>query len=77
MQSLISNVEQADSSYALARSILVLDAVNWIGLAVKKVKAETVRKCYAKAGFGESDVADNLGEAIENVAAISNLCRGK
>jgi hypothetical protein len=33
--------------------------------------------CFAKAGFGESDVADNLEEASENIAAISNLCRGK
>jgi hypothetical protein len=47
--------------------------VNWIGLAVKKIKSETVKKCFAKAGFGESDVADNL-EVIENNAAISNLC---
>jgi hypothetical protein len=31
MQSLIFNVEEADSSYALARSVLVLDTVNWIG----------------------------------------------
>jgi hypothetical protein len=77
MQSLISNIEEADSSYTLARSVLVLDAANWIGLAVKKIKAETVKKCFANAGFGESDVADNLGEASENIAAISNLCRGK
>jgi hypothetical protein len=77
MQSLILNVEEADSTYTLARSVSVLDAVNWIGLAVKKIKAETVKKCYAKAGFGESDVADNLEEASENVAAISNPCRGK
>jgi hypothetical protein len=61
MQSLILNVE-ADSSYELVRSVSVLDAVNWIGLAVKKIKAETVRKCFAKAGFGESDVADDLEE---------------
>jgi hypothetical protein len=77
MQSLILNVEEADSSYALARSVSVLDAVNWIGLAVKKIKAETVKKCFAKAGFGEGDVAYNLEEASENIAAISNLCRGK
>jgi hypothetical protein len=77
MQSLILNIEGADSSYALARSVSVLDAVNWIGLAVKKIKAETVKKCFAKAGFGESDVADNLEEASENIAGISNLCRGK
>jgi hypothetical protein len=44
---------------------------------VKKIKAETVKKCFAKARFGESDVADNMEEASENVAAISNLCRGK
>jgi hypothetical protein len=44
MQSLVSNVEEADSSYALARSVSVLDAVHWIGLAEKKVKAETVKK---------------------------------
>jgi hypothetical protein len=73
MQSLISNIEGADSSYALARSVSVLDAVNWIRLAVKKIKAETAKKCFAKAGFGESDVADNLEEASENIAAISNL----
>jgi hypothetical protein len=48
MQSLILNVEEANSSYALARSRI-----------------------------GESDVADNLGEASDNIAAISNLCRGK
>jgi hypothetical protein len=74
---LISNVEEADNSYALAGSISVVDAVNWIGLAVKKIEEETVKKYFAEAGFGESDVADNLEEAIENIAAISNLCREK
>jgi hypothetical protein len=72
-----SNIEEADSSYALARSVLVLDAVNWIRLAVKKSKAETVKKCSVKAGFGGSDVADNLEEASKNIVAISNVCRGK
>jgi hypothetical protein len=38
MQSLILNVEEADSSYALATSVSVLDAVNWIGLAGRKLK---------------------------------------
>jgi hypothetical protein len=74
MQSLISDVEETDRSYALARSVWVLDAVNWIRLAVKEIKAETVKKSFAKAGFRESDVADNLEEENENIAAISNLC---
>jgi hypothetical protein len=69
MQSLVSNVVEADSSYTLARYVTVLDAVNWIGLAVKKIKAETVRNCFTTAGFGESGVADNLEEASENIAA--------
>jgi hypothetical protein len=37
-------LEEAHNSYALARSVSVLDAVNWIGLAVKEIKAETVKK---------------------------------
>jgi hypothetical protein len=45
--------------------------------AVKKIKAETAKKCFAKAGIGESNVADNLEEMSENIAAISNLCWGK
>jgi hypothetical protein len=67
MQFFISNAEEADSSYAFARSVSVLDAVNLIGLAVKKIKAETVKKFFAKAGFGESDVADNLEEAMKTL----------
>jgi hypothetical protein len=67
MHFLISNVEEADRCYALARSASVLDAVNWIVLAVKKITAERVKKCFAKAGFGESDMADNLVEARETL----------
>jgi hypothetical protein len=55
----------------------IYNAVNWIRLAVRKIKAQTVKKCFAKAGFGERDVADNLEEESENTAAISNLCQGK
>jgi hypothetical protein len=44
---------------------------------VKKIKAETVRNCFTTVGFGESGVAENLEEASENIAAISNLCQGK
>jgi hypothetical protein len=66
-----------NSSHELARSVLVLDVANSIGLAVKKIKAETVKKCFAKAAFWKSDVADNLEEASKNTASISKLCRGK
>jgi hypothetical protein len=46
MQSLILNVKEADSSYVLTRSVSILDAVNWIGLVVKKIKAGTVNKVF-------------------------------
>jgi hypothetical protein len=42
MQSLILNAGKADSSYILTRSVSVLDAASWIGLAVMKSKAKTV-----------------------------------
>jgi hypothetical protein len=63
--------------FKLARFVSVVDVVNSNRLAVKKTKAETVEKCFSKAGFGESDVADNLEESSEKIAAISNLYRGK
>jgi hypothetical protein len=44
---------------------------------VKKIKTDTVKKCSAKAGFGENDVADNLEEASENTAAIYNPAEEK
>jgi hypothetical protein len=50
-QSLILNVEETDGCYALARSVSVLDAMNGNQWAVKKMKAETVIKCFAKAGY--------------------------
>jgi hypothetical protein len=77
MQSLISNVGEADSSYALARSVLVLDAVNRIGLAVKKIKAETVKRCFAKTGFGESDVQIICRRRVKTCCNIQSLLRKK
>jgi hypothetical protein len=77
---------EANSSNALAKSVSVLDTVNWIGLAVKKTKAETVKRCSVKAGIEESDVGNNLEEASEtllqylisaeekNLPVIKELC---
>jgi hypothetical protein len=43
MQFFILNVEEADNSYTFARSVSDLDPVNWIRLAIKKIKARTVK----------------------------------
>lgn len=76
MQSLILSVEKAENAITLARSVSVLDAVNWIGLAVKEIKPETVTKSFNKAGFGgqEQDATVTI-EAQENAAAIAELIK--
>jgi hypothetical protein len=53
---------------------------NLFNHCIPRIKAEIVKKkkkCFAKAGFGESDAAEYLEEASKNIAAISNLCLGK
>lgn len=76
MQFLITNIEEINS-YTLARSVSMLDTVkvNWIVLAVKQIKVDTLHKCFLKAGFGEDDCSDTMNEGSENVWAIINLCQ--
>lgn len=51
MQKLVSKMSGVVSVRDLIKSLNVLDAVNWINMAVKEVKRSTVQKCFAKAGF--------------------------
>jgi hypothetical protein len=45
--------------YQLVKQINVLDAVNWIHLAKKKILPETVKKCcFLKAAFPAHALAD-------------------
>jgi hypothetical protein len=43
---------------------------------VKKIKAETVKKCFAKAGFGESDTADYLKDASDTISVLFSFSQG-
>ncbi|KAL4098198.1 hypothetical protein QTP88_022846 [Uroleucon formosanum] len=51
LQSLSCKMDNCSSAHQLAKSISVLDAVNWIALACDNVKAECVQNCFHKAGF--------------------------
>ncbi|XP_025205101.1 tigger transposable element-derived protein 6-like [Metopolophium dirhodum] len=51
LQSLLCKMDNCSSAHQFAKSISVLDAVNWIALACNNVKAECVRNCFRKAGF--------------------------
>lgn len=47
MQSLIAHIEDAENTDASAQSISIFDAVNWIALSVKQIKA----MYFVKLGF--------------------------
>ncbi|KAK9686448.1 hypothetical protein QE152_g37181 [Popillia japonica] len=51
MQSLMVNLNATDSSYHLAKSANVLDAVTWICKSVNLLTSDTILRCFAKAGF--------------------------
>lgn len=55
LQSLLCKMDNCSSAHQLAKSISVLDAVNWIALACDNVKAECVQNCinciYLKYNF--------------------------
>ena len=53
----------------------VLDAVNWIHQAKKKILPETVKKCFLKTGFPAHGSADTQDVTVENLQAISDLCK--
>lgn len=52
----------------------IQEVVNWIDLAVKQNKAETVSKRFLKVNFGEDCVLDAVKEARKNLISISNIC---
>ncbi|XP_045195023.2 tigger transposable element-derived protein 6-like [Mercenaria mercenaria] len=46
--------ESVVSAESVSKSLNVLDAVQWVNSSIKDVKADTVTKCFRKAGFKES-----------------------
>jgi hypothetical protein len=59
----------------LVKQINVLDGVNWIHQAKKKILPETVKKCFLKAGLPAHASADTQDVTVENLQAISDLCK--
>ena len=51
LQSLVAKISTCSNVSELAKQVNVLDAVNWIHQAKKKILPETVMKCFVKAGF--------------------------
>ncbi|KAE9521504.1 hypothetical protein AGLY_018103 [Aphis glycines] len=49
MQPLIANVDKISVLSELSKNITVLQAIQWLNVAVNKLKPETIKSCFAKA----------------------------
>jgi len=75
LQSLVTKINTCTNVSQLLKQINVLDAVNWIHQAKKKILPETVKKCFLQAGFPAHASADTQDVTVENLQAISDLCK--
>lgn len=75
LQSLVAKINTCTNVSQLVKQINVLDAVNWIHQAKKKILPETVKKCFLKAGFPAQASADTQDVTVENLQEISVLCK--
>jgi hypothetical protein len=53
----------------------VCGEANDVDMAKKKILPETVKKCFFKAGFPAHAFADTQNVTVENLQAISDLCK--
>jgi len=60
-QSLIANVDKISVLSELSKNITVLQAIQWLNVAVNKLKPQAIKSCFAKAGFYENKIDDNDG----------------
>ncbi|XP_064479100.1 tigger transposable element-derived protein 4-like [Ornithodoros turicata] len=53
LSSLVSNAATCTTVSEYLKKVTVLDAIGWLASALKEVRLETVRKCFARCGFAE------------------------
>ena len=55
VRSVLSKIDEDTSITAatLSKTVPVLNAIQWVSSAIKEIKGETVRKCFAMCGLGE------------------------
>ncbi len=68
MRHIIFHIDEASSSADVARSINVLDAIQWAWAAWDSVPEETIQRCFANCGFtvGQEAAPVNIAEPDEN-----------
>ncbi|KAJ8876442.1 hypothetical protein PR048_020887, partial [Dryococelus australis] len=59
LQHLLTEIENSGSLTELTKKITVRDCVYWVARAAKQIRPDTVKKCFAKAGFKEIEETDD------------------
>ena len=62
---LLRKIESAFSASDFAKSVNVLDTVNWMDFAWQQVRSETIWKCFLKAGVKAKENEETAGEIAE------------
>lgn len=73
MQSLIANVDKISVVSELSKNITVLQAIQWLNVAVNQLKPQTIKSCFAKAGFDENE-KDDKQDDNEEYEDVQRLC---
>lgn len=73
LKKVLSQVDTCSSGDEVVKSINVQDAIDWISQAWAEVRPDTIRKCYAKAGFVSFDGFEPDSEQAEINSESSEL----
>ena len=74
----MSKIDECDLATDVVKSVNVLVALRWVALAWNDVQAETITKCFRKAGI-LNDVMDAVGLVASSPGSpiFSNVARVK
>ncbi|ESO04327.1 hypothetical protein HELRODRAFT_172688 [Helobdella robusta] len=66
-------MEEADTAQELAKSVNLLNAINWLDVAWRNVNPTSITKCFNKCGFGIGKNIDTDVQLIEADLTITSL----
>lgn len=79
IMSLLLDMDSGKHVSELAKSLTILDAMNFISKSWKLVKLETIRKCFHNSGFVKNPVSHELQELNEledEISCLQELAKG-
>ena len=72
---LLTKLDKSQNVSQLTKKINVLDAINWLAQARRKVMAKSIHGCFVKAGFSiqEHDASDVASSSTQSILDEINL----